>query len=448
MPTYTVKAGDSAASVAQAIYGDQRMFAELKALNPGSWRPGRVLDLPDKKRDPFVSEQSMAAAKAETAVNAYTQMGFTASGEDPAAKLAATLGGVGTGAMAPGSAYFESEKRGYVPIGSGVAPADRDRARLARATSIYAAEGSIGLGVQDGRMVYRPGAREGGLPRPPAPAGGGVVEGGDVVQVTPGAATRWGGLGQGVPVSSGGGFGGQGQGVPAGSGTGVATAGVTKKLGPGVPNLLQQGYETLRLTLAQYLLQGNPQQQILAGGALGKFGVEAIRENAEAAGGVRPYMQGLADKALENVYDVRQRGTKGAPAGTFGLSGDLNRAQLADASRWTGQAIDYVQTTGDMSKLPLDMSIDVAAQLAGTFVDPNTGQRYKSAEDFLKAWGYVEWTPGKYTLFRNITTTGAGGGYTSGRAPSVGGVYTGHQIESYPRGGGGLTEWNWSIRVT
>ncbi len=54
--TYVVKPGESYASIAGKVYGDQRMFAELMKAN-GIYvlHPGDVLDLPPAYKDPFVS---------------------------------------------------------------------------------------------------------------------------------------------------------------------------------------------------------------------------------------------------------------------------------------------------------------------------------------------------------------------------------------------------------
>jgi hypothetical protein len=59
---YTVKWGDSPASVARDVLGDERAFAELVALNGGAdWTPGMKIQIPDRVAAvPFVSNELAA----------------------------------------------------------------------------------------------------------------------------------------------------------------------------------------------------------------------------------------------------------------------------------------------------------------------------------------------------------------------------------------------------
>jgi hypothetical protein len=59
---YTVKQGDSPASIAGNIYGDQRMFADILAYNGNSpLRPGMRIYLPAQRKNPGVSDLTAAA---------------------------------------------------------------------------------------------------------------------------------------------------------------------------------------------------------------------------------------------------------------------------------------------------------------------------------------------------------------------------------------------------
>jgi hypothetical protein len=59
---YTVKTGDSPASIAGDVYGDQRMFAEIMKANGGvALKPGMRIVLPRKIETPFVSNELAAA---------------------------------------------------------------------------------------------------------------------------------------------------------------------------------------------------------------------------------------------------------------------------------------------------------------------------------------------------------------------------------------------------
>jgi hypothetical protein len=59
---YTVQNGDSPASIAGKMYGDQRMFAEIMAANNGApLRPGMRIYIPQKINNPFVSNELAAA---------------------------------------------------------------------------------------------------------------------------------------------------------------------------------------------------------------------------------------------------------------------------------------------------------------------------------------------------------------------------------------------------
>src|SRR3990170_1563980 len=75
--TYVVQKGESLASIAGKIYGDQRMFAVLSQANGGAWdlKPGDVLVLPEKSGNPFVAD--MAAAKAGMATSQQAAAGAT-----------------------------------------------------------------------------------------------------------------------------------------------------------------------------------------------------------------------------------------------------------------------------------------------------------------------------------------------------------------------------------
>jgi hypothetical protein len=112
MPTYTVTSGDSAARVAGKVYGDQRMFAELKRLNPGVWYPGRKINLPSKQKDPFVSNESWKAAQEERAVSGTTQAGY----RDEAARLAAQLATPAGAPLAPGATTTGGAVKATIPL--------------------------------------------------------------------------------------------------------------------------------------------------------------------------------------------------------------------------------------------------------------------------------------------------------------------------------------------
>lgn len=82
---YTVKPGDSPASIAGAVYGDQRMFAELMAANGGApLRPGMQIVLPKQVSNPFVSNElaaRMGMATSGQIADAYKAGDLTASGK-------------------------------------------------------------------------------------------------------------------------------------------------------------------------------------------------------------------------------------------------------------------------------------------------------------------------------------------------------------------------------
>jgi len=118
-----------------------------------------------------------------------------------------------------------------------------------------------------------------------------------------------------------------------------------------------------------------------------------------------------------------------------GYDSTLSQADLASASRYTGQAVMYYNQSVESGApnpglLPNKMSVDVAAQIFPAF-------GYPSAQDFLDAYGYQEVGPGQYIITDPISTGYGGTGYGYSRRISSG--------RGSGRAGGsdgnGLTNW-------
>jgi hypothetical protein len=82
---YTVKQGDSPASIAGNIYGDQRMFADILAYNGNSpLHPGMRIYLPPKRNNPGVSDLTAAGwgmATSKQIATAYTNKDLDVNGK-------------------------------------------------------------------------------------------------------------------------------------------------------------------------------------------------------------------------------------------------------------------------------------------------------------------------------------------------------------------------------
>lgn len=65
MTQYVVQPGESPASVAGKLYGDQRRYVDLIAANGGNWHPGQVIDIPDISGtpSPVITAAQFAAAQ-------------------------------------------------------------------------------------------------------------------------------------------------------------------------------------------------------------------------------------------------------------------------------------------------------------------------------------------------------------------------------------------------
>ena len=140
-------------------------------------------------------------------------------------------------------------------------------------------------------------------------------------------------------------------------------------------------------------------------------------------------------------YTLPQFGTPSSESG-FGLDGTLNRAQLAEAARLTG---DAMFTYG---KLPSVISSDVANQLPykpksdlfkNVMQDAFGVDGFETSDEFLTKLGYYEYEKGKWEIQDPVTVTGYGAGYYQG-----GGISGGGGGGSASRGyaaGGALVNW-------
>lgn len=100
MSTYTVLAGDSPASVAGKVYGDQRRYVDLISANGGVWHPGDVIDIPDitGTPSPVITQAQFNAAPTGYQNGQPTYRGQTSGPATPTFSKPATPAFGGSGA--------------------------------------------------------------------------------------------------------------------------------------------------------------------------------------------------------------------------------------------------------------------------------------------------------------------------------------------------------------
>jgi hypothetical protein len=151
----------------------------------------------------------------------------------------------------------------------------------------------------------------------------------------------------------------------------------------------------------------------------------------------------------QQAVDIEQRQYTipqfGEQPSRFGLSGTLNRQQLAEAARLTG---DAMFTYG---QLPSVISSDVANELPynptsqlfqDMMMDSFGVPGFETSDEFLTQLGYQEYEPGKWEILDPISITGYGDGvYQSGGTSSrSGGGYSPSRGYGYSQGGS-LVNW-------
>jgi hypothetical protein len=149
------------------------------------------------------------------------------------------------------------------------------------------------------------------------------------------------------------------------------------------------------------------------------------------------------------VSDIEQRQYTlpqfGEPPSRLGLDNTLNRQQLAEAARLTG---DAMFTYG---QLPSVISSDVANELPynptsqlfqDMMMDSFGVPGFETSDEFLTQLGYQEYEPGKWEILDPISITGYGDGvYQSGGTSSrSGGGYSPSRGYGYSQGGS-LVNW-------
>ena len=145
----------------------------------------------------------------------------------------------------------------------------------------------------------------------------------------------------------------------------------------------------------------------------------------------------------QRQYNLPQFGTP--PTDGLGLSNTLNKAQLAEAARLTG---DAMFTYG---KLPSVISSDVANQLPynpssdlfkNVMQDAFGVDGFETSDEFLTKLGYYEYEEGKWEILDPVTVTGYGdGSYQGGGVSSSrGGGYSPARGSGYSTGGS-LVNW-------
>ena len=143
----------------------------------------------------------------------------------------------------------------------------------------------------------------------------------------------------------------------------------------------------------------------------------------------------------QRQYNLPQFGTP--PDGKFGLDNTLDKGQLAEAARLTGEAMfTYGQ-------LPSVISSDVANQLPykptsdlfkSVMQDAFGVDGFETSDEFLTKLGYYEYEKGKWEILDPITVTGYGDGVyqSGGTSSSRGGGYSPSRGYST---GGSLVNW-------
>lgn len=151
----------------------------------------------------------------------------------------------------------------------------------------------------------------------------------------------------------------------------------------------------------------------------------------EAPGDVAPVSQTV----LNNFREV-QRKTN------LGLNKSLSQVELADAARYTGQAIF------NYGERPNVISTDVALQLPfkpasdmlkAQFQEAFGVDGFDNAQDFLGALGYIYEGDGKWRRLDPVSVTGKAGSYTSSYGRRGGGGSGGGYARS--SSGNGMTNW-------
>lgn len=408
MPTYEVRPGESWASIAGQIFGDQRWLVELANVNGGLSRmlhPGDIIEVPEFNvtQSPYISPDQWAQI----------------TGRPPGG------GAVPTPRIVPQVQQPGQTRPVYGP-------------QRAPAGNLYAAQLA--------------GTRPAGLAGPTAPG------------VTPRTINNWRAL---VSTGREGGLMGT-RGLPAPTRLGGRAASPQRMSGftggrvipwservgitrpPNQPNPVGRAFGQLGEAVASPAIVREPGTPNPVGRAFGQAWDAAVRAVSSTGRGIARYLgtgvtdleyarMNAAEREALNTPPPEPEDTDRRPRRTGDLSDDwgghMTPGNFAFASLYTGIAIfnDYA-STGDRNSLPFRMTTRLAAALPWR----NTGAR--SVEEFLRGLGYVETETGKWIRQdpRNVSTRGPGGsGYTyrtSGTRPASGGYP--NVRYSYSGGGG------------
>lgn len=412
MGSYTVKPGESWASIAGSIYGNQRWLVELAQKNGGINRvlhPGDVIDAPDfdTNTQPVITNEQWAAVPTGFS-NGQAQYGNSgaASGpavpsfKPPAVPAFGTTKGNGNKPYGPTPPktwgdYWQTTGGGQTMTGAGPAlPGGTGYGGTAPTNGVPSAARQQGTGTQGpyktNQSAIHQGAR--GVTSGPIP--------GSVANAHPYAQT------------------------------GIAPGPATNALG----NVWNQTVGAL----------GNAASSIVRGGNLGardpngRGAGTAIANAMPSSNGTQGPFQTdqSAIHSQTNPYNAANPGPVPSPAS--------DRSNIAWAARWIGGGITDYARTGNRNSLPKTINARVAAEL------PWYDAGFASSEEYLAALGYQmgpdgnwqRYDPQRRSGYSGQTYAASGGGDSGGGYGGYGGYSRG---PAYGYGNEGLGLVNWRI---
>lgn len=399
MASYTVRPGESWASIAGTVFGDQRWFEELERANPGVdlLHPGMTINLPDVSGEPVIT-----VAPSAQGYNPFS------TGVAPGGRRAGRDTGRG-GAPLPLSLTQPQE---FGPETQQALPTVPLPASLTRPRRV----GPRGSGTQatvNRTLPYLSGQGLGSVPSLASLASLAPVAG----SVGRSIARGLGAIGRGLAAPF------AGRGPVLGGLPGQTLAGITP---PNIGRAFQFG-GPVDLTRSQALTPGQNAQ--------------ANRYAALAASGL--YTPGPQSSSVRPnaPREPTVRKTEGFSQQIVGMNkrGDvMTQAELANAARYTGLAVYEFGKTGNRNQLPNRISTRLASEL------PFRGAGFETVEDFLRALGYADNGDGTWNRLDPVRARGrrvsgfSGGGTTRGPGRGGGGGGGGGGrggFESGPSGG-------------
>lgn len=407
MGSYTVKPGESWASIAGTIYGNQRWLIELAQKNGGInrvLRPGDVIDAPDfdTSTQPVITNDQWAAVPTgySNGQAQYGNSGGAAAGpvvpsfKPPAVPSFGATGGKPKGKTNVGDPYsgIPNQARG------GAGPTTYYGGYNTAPTALPGGTGYSGAGPTNG--VPAAARQQGKATQGPFQTSQGAIH-------------------QGARGVASGPFPGSVANAHPYAQTGIAQGPATSALG----NVWNQTVGALSNAASSIMRGGNLGARDPNGRGVGTAIANALPKNGTQG----PFQtdQNAIHQAANNPSSPYNAATPG-PVPTSAS----DRSWIAMAARWIGGGITDYAKTGNRNSLPKTISARVAAEL------PWYDAGFASSEEYLNALGYqmgpdgnwVRYDPQRRSGYSGQTYAassggGGGGGYGGGytRGPAAGG---------------------------